>query len=187
VRKANPVPCMREDPEDRKVTCALPRGHNVRRRPCSWQRTNRVVEPVSAHTIREFAPRRGEIPSGRSIAHAVSDARTREVELRVSIIERDLAALREPPTSAETLDPRKLFIRAFTARHPGVPGRAIALGLDNAELRPLPSWIKATGLRLWHELWDCKTHPKTRRAVRKWVYDEAELSPLVTASAREGP
>jgi hypothetical protein len=145
--------------------------------------------PVASRVIAQFAPRRGEVPTGRTITQALTDAGTREVRSELFALATEVAALREniaKQKSLTTLDTRKLFIRAFAARHPGVPGRTIALRLDNEELRPRPSWIKATKKRLWAELWDLKTHPKTQRAVRKFVYDEAALSPLVTESKREG-
>jgi hypothetical protein len=34
--KANLAVCMKPDPKDRKITCALPRGHGRR---CSWKRS----------------------------------------------------------------------------------------------------------------------------------------------------
>lgn len=138
----------------------------------------------------KFPRRRGEMSSGRTITQAVDMAHTREVRSQLFNLGTEVAALREATaknTAHTTLDPRKLLIRAFAARYPGVPGRTIALRLDDADLRPLASWVKATGKRLWSELWDCgKMHPKTQRAVRTWVYDEAALSPLVTESKREG-
>ena len=135
----------------------------------------------------KFPRRRGEISSGRTITQAVDMAHTREVRGQLFNLAAEVAALRETiKKQTATLDPRKLLIRAFAARNPGVPGRAIALRLDDAELRPLPSWVKATGKRLWSELWDCgKTHPKTQAAVRKWIYDCAPLSPPVTEGKRE--
>lgn len=196
---------MRPDPEDVKVTCPLPKGHDSRRRPCAWMKTNRpplrrestIVDLSPDRTINEVTPtvlgiphstpRRGELSSGRSIVQAVSDARARQVELRILEVEGELAALRKTvAVRRSTLDPRELFIKEFVARHPNVTGRALAIALDNYELRPLPSYTKATGLRLWRELWDCDTHPKTQRAVRKFIYDKAELSPRVTGGARKG-
>jgi hypothetical protein len=131
----------------------------------------------------------GQIAEVQAIALARLTSPQAEVRSVLSDLATEVAALREngaKQKSLTTLDTRKLFIRAFAARHPGVPGRTIALRLDNEELRPLPSWIKATKKRLWAELWDLETHPKTQRAVRKFVYDEAALSPPVTESKREG-
>jgi hypothetical protein len=119
------TPCMRPDPEDVKVTCPLPKGHNVRRRPCSWMRTNRprsrpalmavdlhpeptvAAMPVAARTIPEFAPRRGEIPIGRSISQAISDVRTRMVELRIVELEGELSTLRESRAPEKKSRPRR--------------------------------------------------------------------------------
>jgi hypothetical protein len=128
--------------------------------------------------------RRGEVPTGHTVSEIVTAARTRLVEHRIVELERELAELR-PATRRTTTDPRKLFIREFAARHPGVTGRALAIALDNSELRPLPSWTRATGLRLWMELWDCK-NTRIQRAVRKYVYAECELSPRVTTGLRGG-
>lgn len=136
---------------------------------------------------------RGEIPVGRTVdecleeysprAQAFADARRREV-LRALDVEQDMAALRKSASRPQrTLDPRKRFIETFVARHPGVTGRALAIALDNSELRPLAQWIRTTGKRLWRELWDDKAHPKTRRAVRKFIYSVAKLSPVVTGDS----
>lgn len=134
--------------------------------------------------------RRAELPHGRTIdecledfsprSQALKDARTRDI-LRALDLEKDLAAARclshRPPRNP---DLRKVFIADFAARHPGVTGRALAIALDSSEFRPLPSWIRATGKRLWQELWDYEKNPKTQRSIRKYVYGAAGLSPAVT-------
>lgn len=200
----NTTPCMNPDPEDRKVTCGLPRGHNARRHPCSWQRTNRpqsrpalmtvdlspepavATEPGAIRKIPESVPHRGEVPSGITIGQAVTQARTRAVEIKVANFEAELASLRNAATNTaqahkparsrspqqRKVDPRHVFISTMKAR--GLTYAAIARALDAADdrrLRPRSDWTEDTGLRLWHELWTCgKTYPRTQATVRKYFY-----------------
>jgi hypothetical protein len=142
-----------------------------------------------AKTTKYLYPHRGETPTGRTINQALTDARTRLVEIRIAEMERELATLREtrveqrqeatPRRTAcprpRNTDPRQVYIAALKARHPGLTGRAIAIALDNTnrkELAPRKEWIAATGLEDWQDLWDAKdkAHMGTRGAVRKYVY-----------------
>jgi hypothetical protein len=136
--------------------------------------------PVAARTIPEFAPSRGEVPSGRSISQAMSDARARLVELRIVELEGELSALRQAAARNRAarrrkVDARKVYIAAFKAKYPGVKGVAICLCLDKAaetqpELKPRTEWITATGLRSWMELWNDRSHPRIRGAVKKYIH-----------------
>ena len=137
----NTTPCMRPDPEDLKVTCALPHAHNVRRRPCSWQKRSR---PPSRPELGELSPAEPQLTAasrlsprggrsehgcglssmpGRPIeeliprAQAFAASRTREV-LRLLDIEADLAPLRpraiEPAAFAPTVSRTVRTTRAVT-------------------------------------------------------------------------
>jgi hypothetical protein len=138
--------------------------------------------------------RRGEIPAGRSVeealeefeprAQAFVDARRRAV-LRALDIEADLLAMRKSARRPKPI--LKEFIEAFVARHPDVTGRALAIALDNSPHRPRKEWTKASGKRLWFELWDDEAHPKTQRAVQKYVYAAAKLSLRVTGDNLPDP
>jgi hypothetical protein len=183
----NTTPCMRPDPEDRKVTCALPRGHDVRRRPCTWMKTNRppsrpelMTQSPKDHPLTLATPlasrgarseRDCEVSSmpGRPLeellprAQSLADSRMREV-LRAIDFEADVAAARPAPVE----DPRELFILSYKQRHPKTRARELCLILDNAEILPLPSHSRmGGGSRLWRELWD---HPGSCGAIHKWLY-----------------
>jgi hypothetical protein len=115
-------------------------------------------------------PKRGEIPLGRTIEEALTHGWLRHIELgrledsaRIRRLERQAA-----PKPARKGDPRKPLLRKLKERF-GATGRRLALLMDQHKVRPLYSWTKATKLRSWLELWDCK-HPKVRAAVRKYVY-----------------
>jgi hypothetical protein len=104
--------------------------------------------------------RRGEIPSGRTIGQAVSDARNRELEARIVKLEQR----RLKPEHERTR-----FIRRMKKR--GMDGLAICRALDaqsRKELQPLDRWIKATDIRLWADLWKCD-NPKIRNCVHTCI------------------
>ncbi len=115
-------------------------------------------------------PKRGEIPLGRTIEESIShgwnrhtEMRTLENDLRIRRLER-LAA----PKPSSKIDPRKPLLRKLKERF-GATGRGLCVLMDEHKVRPLYSWTRATKLRSWLELWDCK-HSKVQVAVRRYVY-----------------
>jgi len=131
--------------------------------------------------------KRGEVPSGRPIASAVADFRTKKVEQRLAQLEQDLCTLRaanarlnvarESTRRGRAVSPQKVFISTMKAR--GMVGRQICRALDAAERKefePLPSWIKTTGLRLWVDLWNCGDRV-IRNRVRTYVHSVTPFDP----------
>jgi hypothetical protein len=121
--------------------------------------------------------KRGEVPTGRTIGQAVSDAYARETRIEVDRLKSELG-VREPTRIEPAArirrrrepDPRKVRISVLKAR--GLDGPTICRALDASgrkELEPLDSWIEATGIRLWVKLWWCEDR-KIRNRVRTYVH-----------------
>jgi hypothetical protein len=134
---------------------------------------------VDANPLR----RRGEIPSGHTVGEMAMAARmmmhSHELEREVVALREDLARIKRPkPIRVRCGDPIKLerdsFISKLKAQNLNgryLDDRYIAIALDNSEFEPLADWTKATGLRLWSELFDARKHgfPLIQRTARKYL------------------
>jgi hypothetical protein len=134
--------------------------------------TMNTAQRMRAVTVPVIAPSFVS-PTVEELALQVSELKGEIVALR-EIVARIQEAPKRIRVRRRNVDPRKVYIAAFKARH-NVTGRPIAIALDNAdreELRPLETWTRATGLRLWRELWNSEM-PRVRSAVRKYIYTVA--------------
>ena len=119
--------------------------------------------------------RRGEIPSGRTICQAITDAVNRELRIQVAYLQQQLADVKASSSRRRRdPDPRKVFIAVYKAK--GLSDFAIALTMDSASskdqrLAPLAAWTKKTGSRLWSELFNAAKKfnaPKIQACTRKY-------------------
>jgi hypothetical protein len=123
--------------------------------------------------------RRGEIPSGRTIGQAVSDAYARETRIEVDRLKTKRAASLKPERKRRRrdVDQRKVFIA--TKKAAALSATAILRLMDASErkdLEPLESWTRRSGLRLWIELWYSKD-AKVRGAVKTYYHSIAPFNP----------
>jgi len=152
------------------------------------------------------SPRRGEIPSGRTLeecldeysprAQTLRDAQSREV-LRVLDLEKALTTTRETVGRAtpiprerrrRRIDARKVYIAVQKSR--GHNDVAIMLQMDASgrkELEPPEPWVKVTGLRSWRELWYARKvgFPKLQACVRKYFRIVRPFDPHRSAVQKE--
>jgi hypothetical protein len=122
--------------------------------------------------------RRGEIPSGRTIGQAVSDAYARETRIEVDRLKTKLTTLRKPDRKRRQREPDNRKVYIATKKADGWSATATLRAMDASErkdLEPLESWIRRSGLRLWKELWFCKDM-KIRRAVKTYYHSIAPFS-----------